>query len=161
MDRIAPAVLKKVEEVLENKVKAVGVEKVAEILNLSTRRLEKQVIENLERSNPALAEAIKPKMFVFEDIILLEQKAIQTVVKNAEKKDLVLSLKAEEERVKQYIFGALSEAEGKQLQIELEKTGRVWLGDVEAAQQRIANIIRTLEDSGTIVIGRLDEPTVD
>ena len=170
MDRIAPAVLQKVEEVLESKVRVLsadefstagGVERVAEILNLSTRRLEKQVIESLEKNNPALAEAIKPKMFVFEDIVLLEPKAVQAVFKNAENKDLVLSLKAVDEGVKQYIFNALPAAEGKKLQMELEQIGRVRLGDVEAAQQRIVNIIRTLEESGIIVIGRVDDPTVD
>jgi flagellar motor switch protein FliM len=170
MDRIAPAVLKKVEEVLEDKVRtssaeehtaAGGVEAVAEILNLSTRRLEKRIIETLEKNNPALAEAIKPKMFVFEDIVLLEPKAIHAVLKNAESRDLLLSLKAVEERVKQFIFGALPEGEGKRLQQELGKIGRVRLGDVEAAQQRIVNIIRNLEESGAIVIGRIDNPAVD
>lgn len=170
MDRISPVVLKVVEEVLEKKVRVVGadeyseaggIERVAEILNFSTRRLEKQVIETLEKNNPELADEIKPKMFVFEDIILLEPKAVQAVLKNADNRDLILSLKAVEESVKEYIFGTLSEGEGKKLQMELEQIGRVRLGDVEAAQQRIVNIIRTLEESGTIVIGRIDDPTVD
>ena len=166
IDRIHPEVLKKVEKVIEEKITTSsadeyttsgGVDTVAEILNISSRSLERQVIESLEKKNPSLAEEIKPRMFVFEDMILLDRNAIQAVLKNIERHDLVIALKAVDERLKEKIFSTMGESEREKLQSDLEETGRVRLGDVEASQQRIVNVIRTLEESGAIVIGREGE----
>lgn len=170
MDRIHPDFLKKVEEVVEEKIKGAsaseytasgGVETVAEILNISSRSLEKQVIESLEKKNPALAEAIKANMFVFEDIVLLNSNAIQAILKNIESHDLVLALKAVDKSVKDKILGAMAESEQEKFKSNYKEAGRSKLGDVEAAQQRILNVIRTLEESGIIVIAREGEPLID
>ncbi len=170
MDRIPPEVLKKVEKVVEEKITTSsadeyttsgGVDTAAEILNISSRSLEKQVIESLEKKNPSLAEEIKASMFVFEDMMLLDRNTIQAVLKNIERHDLALALKAVDERVKEKIFSTKGESERVKLQSDLEEIGRVKLSDVEAAQQRIVNVIRTLEESGAIVIAREGETLID
>ncbi len=119
MDRVAPAVITKVEEVIEARIKSAsageytasgGVEAVAGILNISSSSVEKHVIESLEKSNQALAEEIKMRMFVFEDIVLLDNKGIQVLIKNVEPQDLLLALKVVEENVRARFTAAMAES---------------------------------------------------
>lgn len=163
MDRSNPEVIREVERVLEQKVSAVmtteiiqtgGVKNLVEVLNRVDRATEKQIMENLEDSDPELADEVKRLMFVFEDVKMLDDRAIQTVLGQTDKKDLALALKAVGDDVKERILKNLSKRAAASLQEDMDFMGPVRLKDVEDAQQRIVNIIRRLEDSGEIVIER-------
>lgn len=163
MDRSNPEVIREVERVLEQKASAVmtteiietgGVKNLVEVLNRVDRATEKAIMENLEDSDPELADEVKRLMFVFEDVKMLDDRAIQTVLGQTDKKDLALALKAVGEDVKDRILKNLSKRAAASLQEDMDFMGPVRLKDVEDAQQRIVNIIRRLEDSGEIVIER-------
>jgi flagellar motor switch protein FliG len=163
MDRSNPEVIREVERVLEQKVSAVmtteiietgGVKNLVEVLNRVDRATEKAIMENLEDSDPELADEVKRLMFVFEDVKMLDDRAIQTVLGQTDKKDLALALKAVGDDVKERILKNLSKRAAASLQEDMDFMGPVRLKDVEDAQQRIVNIIRRLEDSGEIIIER-------
>lgn len=163
MDRTSPEVIREVERVIEQKVSAVmtteitqsgGVKNLVEVLNRVDRSTEKAIMENLEDSDPELADEVKRLMFVFEDIKLLDDRAIQTVLGQADKKDLALALKSVGEEVKEKILKNMSKRAASSLQEDMDFMGPVRLKDVEDAQQRVVNIIRRLEDSGEIIIER-------
>jgi flagellar motor switch protein FliG len=166
MDRSNPEVIREVERVLEQKVSAVmtteiiqtgGVKNLVEVLNRVDRSTEKAIMESLEDNDPELADEVKRLMFVFEDVRMLDDRAIQTVLGQTDKKDLALALKAVGDEVKERILKNLSKRAGASLQEDMDFMGPVRLKDVEDAQQRIVNIIRRLEDSGEIVIERAGE----
>jgi len=169
MDRTSPEVIREVERVLEQKVSAVmtteiaqagGVKNLVEVLNRVDRGTEKAIMENLEDSDPELADEIKRLMFVFEDIKILDDRAIQTVLGQADKKDLALALKSVSDDVKEKILRNMSKRAAASLQEDMDFMGPVRLKDVEDAQQRIVNIIRRLEDSGEIIVERGGEVTM-
>jgi flagellar motor switch protein FliG len=130
---------------------------VVEILNVVPRAIEKHVIESLEQSDAAIAEQIKQRMFVFEDITLLDRETVARVLKEAAEDDLVLALKATDEKIRGFVWECLPGADAARLRARLEKTGRVRLSDVDAAQQRIVGVIRRMEEEGKIVVARHDE----
>ncbi|GHU35491.1 hypothetical protein FACS1894172_17380 [Spirochaetia bacterium] len=166
MDRTSPEVLREVERVLEKKLSTLssedytaagGVESIVEILNLVDRASEKQIIESLEDEDPELAEEIKKRMFVFEDVVMLDDRAIQKVLREVDTQELAKALKSVDTEVQDKIFRNMSKRAAGMLKEDMEFMGPVRLKDVEEAQQRIVSIIRKLEDQGTIVIARAGE----
>lgn len=163
MDRTNPEVLAEVERILENKFssvvsqdfsKAGGIESLADILNRSDRSTEKAIMESLEENDPELAENVRELMFVFEDIVQLDDRAIQRMLREVETKDLALALKGANEDVKVKVFTNMSERAGNMLKDDMEYMGPVRSRDVQEMQTKIVGIIRALEATGEIVISR-------
>ena len=163
MDRTSPDVIKEVERVLESKLSSLvnqdytvigGVDAVVEILNAVDRGTEKHIMETLEIEEPELADEIRKKMFVFEDILLLDDRAIQRVLRDVDNNDLAVALKGSTEQVQNAIFNNLSKRLAAMIKEDMEFMGPVRMKDVEEAQQKIVNIIRKLEDSAEIIISR-------
>ena len=163
MDRTSPDVIKEVEKVLESKLSSLvnqdytiigGVDAIVEILNSVDRGTEKHIMETLEIEEPELADEIRKKMFVFEEILLLDDRAIQRVLRDVENSDLAIALKGSNEEVQNTIFNNLSKRLAAMIKEDMEFMGPVRMKDVEEAQQKIVNIIRKLEDSAEIVISR-------
>ncbi len=161
MEQTNPAVIRQVEQGLEARLanmlvhsmeKVGGVETVAEILNLCDRSTEKTILEGVESEDPELVEQIRRLMFVFEDILLVNDKGIQAVLKEVDNDELILALKTASEELQQKIFGNMSARASELIKEDMEYMGPVRLSDVEAAQQRIVDIVRRLEESGEIII---------
>jgi flagellar motor switch protein FliG len=158
MDRTSPDVIKQVEKVLERKLSALvnqdytivgGVDAIVEILNSVDRGTEKHIMETLEVEEPELADEIRKKMFVFEDILSLDDRAIQRVLR-----DVDIALKGATEEVQNVILNNLSKRLAVMIREDMDFMGPVRMKDVEEAQQKIVNVIRKLEDSAEIVIAR-------
>ena len=163
MDRTSPDIIKEVEKILESKLANLvnqdytiigGVDAVVEILNAVDRGTEKHIMETLEIEEPELADEIRKKMFVFEDILLLDDRSIQRVLRDVDNNDLAIALKGSNENVQAAIFNNLSKRLAAMIKEDMEYMGPVRMKDVEEAQQKIVNIIRKLEDSAEIVISR-------
>ncbi len=161
MDNTNPEVIREVEQGLEMRLsgivsqtfqKAGGVETVAEMLNLADRSTEKGILEGLETQDPDLVEQIRRLMFVFEDILLVNDKGIQQVLKEIENDDLSLALKTASEELGDKIFRNMSERASQLIKEDMEYMGPVRISDVEAAQQKIVDVVRRLEDSGELII---------
>ena len=131
-----------------------GVDSVVEVLNTVDRGTEKHIMENLEIEEPELADEIRKKMFVFEDILMLDDRSIQRVLREVENSELAVALKNANEEVQNVIFNNMSTRLVDMIKEDMEYMGPVRLKDVEEAQQKIVNIIRKLEDSAEIVISR-------
>ena len=163
MDRTSPDVIKEVERVLERKLASLvnqdytivgGVDSIVSILGNVDRGTEKHIMESLEIEEPELADEIRKKMFVFEDILLLDDRAIQRVLREVDNADLELALKSTTEEVQNVIFKNLSKRLAAMIKEDMDFMGPVRMKDVEEAQQKIVGIIRRLEDSAEIVISR-------
>jgi flagellar motor switch protein FliG len=163
MDRTSPDVLREVELILEKKLSsfvmqdftiAGGVESVVSILNRVDRGTEKTILEALAEENPELADEIKRRMFVFEDIVLLDNRSVQRILREIDAKDLSMAMKTASEDVKNLVFRNMSKRAVELLKEDMSYMGPVRLRDVEEAQQKIVNVIRQLEDSGEIIISR-------
>ena len=163
MDRTSPDIIKEVERVLESKLSSLvnqdytiigGVDAVVDILNTVDRGTEKHIMETLEIEEPELADEIRKKMFVFEDILLLDDRAIQRVLRDVDNNDLAIACKGSNEDVQNAIFNNMSKRLAEMIKEDMEFMGPVRMKDVEEAQQKIVNIIRKLEDSAEIVISR-------
>lgn len=163
MDRTSPEVLREVERVLEKKLSTLtnedytlagGVDAIVEILNLADRTTEKGILEALEDENPELAEEIKKKMFLFEDIVMLDNKSIAKVLREVDQQDLTKALKGVDQEVADKILQNMSKRAQQNLKEDMEYMGPVRIKDVEEAQQKIVAIIRHLEDIGEIIIAR-------
>jgi len=163
MDRTSPDVIKDVERILERKLSSLvtqdfttagGVDSIVEILNRVDRTTERTIIENLEIQNPELAEEIKKRMFVFEDIVLLDDRSLQLVLREIDSKDLALALKASSSEVAEKIYKNMSKRAAEMLREEIQYMGPVRIRDVEEAQQKVVNVIRRLEESGEIIVSR-------
>lgn len=163
MDRTSPDVIKEVEKVLERKLSSLvnqdytivgGVDNIVDILNTVDRSTEKHIMETLEIDEPELADEIRRKMFVFEDIMSLDDRSIQRVLRDVDNNDLAVALKNCNEEVQNVIFNNLSKRLATMIKEDMDFMGPVRLKDVEEAQQKIVNIIRKLEDSAEIVISR-------
>lgn len=161
MEQTNPAVIREVEAGLESRLsnmlmhsveKVGGVETVAEVLNLCDRATEKSIMEGIEAEDPDLVEQIRRLMFVFEDIIHVDDKGIQAVLKEVDNDELALALKTASEALKDKIFSNMSARAGDLIKEDMQYMGPVRLSDVEAAQQRIVDIVRRLEDAGEIII---------
>ena len=169
MDRSNPEVVREVEKVLETRLASVvkqgqmaigGIPSIVEILNMSDRNTEKIILEDLEKTAPELAEMIRKKLFVFEDIVRLDDISIQRVLREVDGKDLALALRGASEDVRDCIFRNQSQRAGEMLKEELEYMGPVRLKQVEEAQGKIVKIIRTLEESGEIILSRGGEDAI-
>lgn len=164
MDRTSPDIIKEIEKVLEHKLASLvgqdytvagGIETVVDVLNRVDRSTEKTIMETLEVQDPELAEEIKKRMFLFEDIVLLDNRSIQRVLREVDaSKDLPLALKVASEEVRKKLFANLSKRAGESLKENMDFLGPVRLRDVEEAQQKIVNIIRRLEEQGEIIVAR-------
>ena len=163
MDRTSPDIIKEVGKVLERKLASLvnqdytivgGVDAIVEILNTVDRGTEKHIIETLEIEEPELADEIRRKMFVFEDILSLDDKSIQRVLREVDNNEIAMALKGSTEEVQTVIFNNLSKRLAVMIREDMEFMGPVRLKDVEEAQQKIVNIIRKLEDSAEIIISR-------
>ncbi|HWQ43430.1 MAG TPA: flagellar motor switch protein FliG [Desulfosporosinus sp.] len=163
MGRTSPEVLKEIEKVLERKISSLaptdyttsgGIQSVVDVLNRTDPGTVKVVMDALEMDDPDLAEQIKRQMFVFEDIVMLDDRGIQLVLREVETKDLGLALKGSNPEVAQKIQSNMSSRAAQMLKDDMEFMGPVRLRDVEEAQQRIVKVIRKLEESGAIVISR-------
>jgi flagellar motor switch protein FliM len=166
MQRTAPEVLREVERVLEKILSTIsaesytaagGVESIVEILNLTSRSVEKNVVETLEKADPDLAEEIKKRMFVFEDIILLGREITRKVIEKVNSDDLARAMKATPEEVRAFLWECMSKSDAEKIKARLDELGRVRLHDVEESQQRIVAKIRVMEENGEIVVARPGE----
>lgn len=163
MDTTNPEILSEIEKIVETKFssvvvqdfsKAGGVESLANILNRADRSTERNVIELLEVQSPQLAEEVRELMFVFEDIVNLEDRAIQRILREVDTKDLAMSLKGTKEDVKEKVYKNMSERAQAMLRDEMEYMGPVRAKEVQEIQTKIVGIIRTLEVAGEIIIAR-------
>lgn len=161
MEQTNPEVIREVERGLESRLssmllqsteKAGGVETVAEMLNLADRASERSIMERLESEDPDLVEQIRRLMFVFEDILLVNDKGIQAVLKEIDNDELALALKTASEDLQNKIFANMSERAAQLIKEEMDYMGPVRVSDVEASQQRIVDIVRRLEDAGEIIV---------
>lgn len=169
MNSTSPMVVKEIEKVLDNKLSSVvrsdmtvlgGVNTLVEILNQVDRTTEKNITEGLEKENPELAEKVKQSMFVFEDIVTLDDVSIQRVLREVETKELALALKGCSDEVANCIFRNQSKRAATSLKEDMEFLGPVRLMDVEKSQQKIVSVIRRLDEAGEIVISRGGEDAI-
>ena len=163
MDATSPEVITQVERVLEQKLSATfqhdytsagGIESIVHILNGVDRSTERTILDTLEMEYPELADEIKKRMFIFEDIVKLDNRSIQRIIRDIENTDLQLALKVASENVRDAIFRNMSKRMVETFKEEMEYMGPVRLRDVEEAQTKIVAIIRRLEESGEIIIAR-------
>ena len=163
MDRTSPEIIKQVERVLEKQISSLvthdytsagGIQTIVNILNSVDRSTEKNIMETLEVEDTELAEEIKKRMFVFEDIITLDNRSIQRFLREADNDVLAVALKGANDEVASVIFDNMSKRLAEMITEDMEFMGPVRLRDVEEAQQKIVNTIRKLEDAGEIVISR-------
>ncbi len=166
MDRTSPDVLREVERVLERKLSTLasedytsagGIDAIVEVLNQVDRGTEKIIIEALEEEDPELAEEIKKRMFIFEDIVLLDDRSIQKVLREVDTQDLAKALKGVDAEVQEKIYRNMSKRAATLLREDMDFMGPIRLRDVEEAQQKIVNIIRKLEEAGEIIVARAGE----
>lgn len=162
MEQTSPEVIQDVERSLEARMtstfttqleKAGGVSAVAQILNVTDRMTNKAILENLEQDDPDLVDQIRRLMFVFDDLLKLDDKSIQILLKEVENSQWALALKGASDELKTKVLGNLSQRAAAMLQEEMQYLGPVRVSDVETMQQTIVDIVRRLEDSGEIVIG--------
>ena len=161
MEKISPEVLHQMEEELENQFEGTsardlsvsgGAKVVADIMNLIETSAEKHIMQSLEAEDADLAAQIKNMMFVFEDLVLLDDRSVQRLLKEVETKDLATALKAASDEIKSKIYANVSERVATMIKEELEFLGPMRLSDVETSQQKIVEAIRRLEEEGQLVI---------
>jgi flagellar motor switch protein FliG len=161
MEQTDPDVIIEVEKALQSRLSTLvtaelqdvgGVERLAEMLNWADRATEKNILENLEEEDPELVEQVRRLMFVFEDLILVNDKGIQAMLKEVDNHELALALKTASGELKGKIFNNMSERASSLIKEEMEYMGPVRISDVESAQQNIVDIVRRLEESGEAII---------
>lgn len=167
MERVVPPVVEEIDALLRNNFDRIaessepdvkGVEKVVQILNLSPRSVESHVIQTLDESDNTFSEEIKKRMFVFEDIVLLDPVTVSRLAEKVDVKDLCLAMKmVAEDSVKNHIFRSVSPEKSGELKLCLEEKGRVLISEVDKAQQRIVAVIKKMEEEGEILVARADE----
>ncbi len=164
MDRTSPDVIKEVERALEKRLSSLmmddftvvgGVDAVVEILNSVDRSTEKNIMETLEMDDAELADEVKKKMFVFEDIVNLDNKTIQIVLRQEiENREIAIALKGSSPELQDLILSNVSKRLAAMIREDMDFMGPVRRSDVEEAQQKIVNIIRKLQESGEIIVAR-------
>ena len=163
MDRTAPEVIREIERVLERKLSSVinqdltsagGLRSLVDLLNQVDRTTERAIFDSLEEEHPELAEEVRRMMFLFEDIVTLDDRSIQQLLREVDTKELAIALKGPRDEVKDTIFRNMSERAATNIREDLEFMGPVRVKQVEEAQQKVVEIIRRLEESGQIVIVR-------
>ena len=161
MEHTSPEVIANVEKSLEIRLSSIvgqefqevgGIERLAEVLNFADRATEKNILGNLEEEDPNLVDQIRRLMFVFEDIILVNDKGIQSMLKEVDNNTLALALKTASDELKKKIFDNMSERAATLINEEMEFMGPVRISDVEAAQRTVVDTIRRLEESGEAII---------
>ncbi len=166
MDRTSPEIIHQVENFLEEKLssligqdltKAGGIEPLINIINNVDRATEKSIIETMEVQEPILADEIKKKMFVFEDIVLVDDRGLQRLFKEIDQKDLSLALKGVTDEVKEKFFKNMSKRAAEMIKSDMAFMGPVRMRDVDLAQQRIVKLVKDLENKGEIIITRPGE----
>lgn len=166
MEQCPPEVIRKVESVLEKKVSSMlnqevtqagGPKQLVDLLNRVDRATERMILESLTENNPELAEEVKNMMFVFEDIVTLDDRAVQTILKEIDLKELATAIKGTDKIVQEKIYSNMSERATEMLKEDMEYMGPVKLRVVEESQQKIVAVIRRLEEAGEISIGRGEE----
>ncbi|MDW7651570.1 MAG: flagellar motor switch protein FliG [Bacillota bacterium] len=169
MDRTSPEVLKEVEGVLKERLSTVvqqdfasagGIQALVDILNNVDRGTEKLILEELEKDDPKLVDEIRKRMFIFEDIISLDNASIQRIIREIDQKDLALALKGSSDEVRDRVFRNVSKRAAEMLREDIEFMGPVRLREVEEAQQRIVGVIRKLDETGEIIISRGGEDAI-
>ena len=163
MDRTSPEVVKEIEAILESKFSSVisedftmagGIQSTVDILNSVDRGTEKFILEELDMRDPDLSEEIRKRMFVFEDIVSLDSRSVQRVVREIDNSLWAIALKSASEEVKEVIFSNMSKRLVEMIQEDIEFMGPVRIRDIEEAQQNIVNVIRRLEEEGEIITPR-------
>ena len=164
MDRTSPDVIKEVERALEKKLSALmteeytsvgGVDAVVEILNAVDRSTEKHILESLEAEDVDLSDEIRRKMFVFDDILTLDNRSIQVVLRQEiDNREVAIALKGAKTEVQDLIFANMSKRLAAMIKEDMDFMGPVRRTDVDEAQQKIVNIIRRLQDAGEIIVAR-------
>ncbi len=166
MESASPEIVRGIEDTLRQKLSGLnseelravsGIQTLVDILNSGDRSLERSLLDSVTEKDPTLADEIKRKLFIFEDILQLDDRAVQVVLREVEQEDLRLALRGSQENVKEKLFKNMSERAASTLKEDMEMSGPVRLRDVEAAQQRIALMIRSLEERGEIGINRGEE----
>lgn len=161
MEQTSPEIIREIEESLQSRMSSLfnqksefsgGVPLVAQILNVTDRVTSKGILEGLERDATDLVEEIQRLMFVFDDLVKLDNKAIQTLLKEVDNSQWAMALKGASEDIREKVLGNLSQRAAANLKEEMEYLGPVKLSDVEAVQQQIVDTIRRFEDSGEIVV---------
>lgn len=162
LEEISPEIIKKIASVLDQKLEALGsysleeyggVKAVAELFNRMDRRASRNVLDQIESSDPELASSIRDLMFVFEDILLVDDQGISEILRRVDKKTLAVSLKGSNDELKTKFYRNMSQRASDMLQEEMEYLGPVRVKDVEKSQHEIVEIVRQLEEEGIIVIG--------
>lgn len=162
LESIQPGVVAEIDEVLSREMQAAGamgtskvggIESVAEMLNSLDKSTETRILATIEESNPDLAEQIRELMFTFEDMVLIDQRGMQLVIKEVPQQDLVMAMKTASEPIKELIFSSMSQRAAEMLREDLEVLGPVKVADVEKAQQNLVKVARKLEEEGKIIIG--------
>ena len=164
MDRTSPDIIRAVEATLERRLSSMlqpaemsrvgGIDPLVNIINRSDRSTERQIVEGLESLDPSLADTIKSKMFMFEDVVHLDNRSVQMVLREVDSAELALALKGVPDQVRDKITSNLSERAATNLLEEVELLGAVRLRQVEEAQQNVIRIIRQLEEQGQIMVRR-------
>ncbi len=163
MEKTSPEVIKEVEAVLDNRLSGItskdytaagGIKDLVSILNMVDRGTEKSIIEAMEKEDPELTEEIRKRLFVFEDIITLDDQSIRRILRDVDLKDLAMALKGANEEVAEKIYRNISQRAGEMLREDLELLGPVRVRDVEEQQQKIVLVIRRLDELGEIIISR-------
>jgi flagellar motor switch protein FliG len=163
LDYVSPELIAQLDDVLKTELSTLGsidsnqlggVEPIAEMLNMMDKNTEKNVMTKVEEKDPELAEEIKKLMFVFEDIVYVDDKGIQTLLKSVENQTLCIALKTSTEEVKAKLFGNMSSRAANLLKEDLETLGPTRLSDVEKAQFEIVSKIKDLESKGKVIISR-------
>ena len=162
LEGIQPGVVSEIDEVLSREMQAAGavgtakvggIEAVAEMLNSLDKSTETRVLATIEESNPDLAEQIRELMFTFEDMVLIDSRGMQLILKEVEQQDLTLAMKTASDSIKELIFSSMSQRAADMLREDLEVLGPVKVADVERAQQNLVKVSRRLEEEGKIIIG--------
>jgi flagellar motor switch protein FliG len=167
MDRTSPDLIRRIESVLERRLSSLGVagdlsavggvQPLVDIINRADRGTEKLLLEGLDRLDPDLAEQVRSKMFMFEDIVGLDDRAIQLVLRQVQVSDVAAALKGVSDRVRNKVMTNMSERAALDLSEEIDVMGPVRLHVVEEAQAAVVRVIRELEESGQIIVGRGEE----
>ena len=164
MDRVSPEAIAIVEEEMKRKFATIitsednmnlgGVDYVADVMNHVDRSNEKRIFDELDKRNPELSKSIRDKMFVFENILDMDDRSVQRFIRDCDAKDIVYALKSASDEMQQIFFTNMSKRMAETVRADLEITTNVRMKDVEEAQQRIVNIIRRLEDAGEVIINK-------
>lgn len=161
LDSVAPEIIDEIDDVLRNEIQAMGsihtqkiggVEPIAEMLNLIDKATEEQILDNLEERDPDLAEQVRQLMFTFDDLVKIDDRGIQELVKGVKTDDWKIALKTASEAVRELIFKNMSERAAKMLKEDMEAMSAVKLSDVETKQYEIVQVARKLEEEGKIII---------